>query len=215
MIRRLSFPEGGRRYLSEVPGADPADAAGGQTGYRGDAAPREAVALPHALYLLGRFRLTPLRRPRGLPVALTRSSPASVLSQAGSSSISAKTMARCSIARPRALSWSMDSRRLTTSTWLFLNQPSSSSTSVSDRPRRSSAATFMQWPGGGRPSGDSALPVPGGPAAHVLEDPLAVGQRLALGLRVVGLGVGGHRHSGVSIGFPAHLSLAPGSGTTA
>ena len=53
-----------------------------------------------------RFRLTPLRRPRCLPVAypLTRSSPASVRSRARSRSISANTMARCSIARPMALS---------------------------------------------------------------------------------------------------------------
>ena len=91
-----------------------------------------------------RFRLTPLRRPRCLPVALTRSSPASVLSRARSRSISAKTMARCSIARPMALSWSMDSRRLMTSTWLSRSQ---SSTSVRGRPRRSSAATFTQSPG--------------------------------------------------------------------
>ena len=52
-----------------------------------------------------RFRLTPfLRRPRGVQVALTRSRPASALSRARSRSISAKTMARCSIARPMALS---------------------------------------------------------------------------------------------------------------
>ena len=51
-----------------------------------------------------RFRLTPLRRPRCLPVAFTRSSPASVRSRARSRSISANTMARCSIARPMALS---------------------------------------------------------------------------------------------------------------
>ena len=39
LMDRLSFSEGGRRNLFDVPGADPADAAGGQPGYRGDAAP--------------------------------------------------------------------------------------------------------------------------------------------------------------------------------
>ena len=51
-----------------------------------------------------RLRLTLLRRPMCLPVALTRSSPASVLYRARSLSISANTMAKCSIARPMALS---------------------------------------------------------------------------------------------------------------
>ena len=94
-----------------------------------------------------RLRLTSLRRPRGLPVALSGSSPASILSRARSRSTSAKTMAKCNIARPMALSWSMDSRRLMTSTWFSRNQPSSSSTSVSDQPKRSSAATSTQSPG--------------------------------------------------------------------
>ena len=56
-------------------------------------------------------------------------------------------MTRCSIARPMALSWSMDPRRLMTSTWLSLSQPSRSNTSATDRPRRSSAPTFTQSPG--------------------------------------------------------------------
>ena len=48
---------------------------------------------------------------------------------------------------PHALSWSMDSRRLMISTPFSRSQPRSSSTSVSDLPKRSSAATFTQSPG--------------------------------------------------------------------
>ena len=58
-------------------------------------------------------------------------------------------------------------------------------------------------------------PVPRGPAPHVLEDLLAVGQHPVLGLQVVGVGVAGHRHAGVSEQFSAHLLLAPGSGMAA
>ena len=58
-------------------------------------------------------------------------------------------------------------------------------------------------------------PVPRGPAPHVLEDLLAVGQHPALVLQVVGVGVAGHRHAGVSEQFSAHISLAPGSGMAA
>ena len=57
---RLSSSEGRRRYLFEIPGADPADAARGQPGYRGDAAPGEAIALSHVLYLLGPLPADPL-----------------------------------------------------------------------------------------------------------------------------------------------------------
>ena len=39
LMGRLSFHEGRWRYLFEVPGADPADAAERQTSYRSDAAP--------------------------------------------------------------------------------------------------------------------------------------------------------------------------------
>ena len=46
-----------------------------------------------------------------VPVALTRSSPASVRSRARSRSISAKTIAKCSVARPVALYWSCWRRR--------------------------------------------------------------------------------------------------------
>ena len=48
---------------------------------------------------------------------------------------------------PHALSWSMDSRRLMISTSFSRGHPSSSKTSVSDLPKRSSAATFTQSPG--------------------------------------------------------------------
>ena len=110
---------------------------------------------------------------------------------------------------PHALSWSMDSRRLMISTSFSRGHPSSSKTSVSDLPKRSSAATFKQSPGWRAALRLQPGPVPRGPAAHVLEDLLAVGQPPALGLQVVGVGVAGHRHAGVSIGFPALLSLAP------
>ena len=66
------------------------------------------------------------------------------------------------------------------------------------------------------PASQYARPVEdGGPAADVLEDLLAVGQHPALVLQVVGVGVAGHRHAGVSEQFSAHLSLAPGSGMAA
>ena len=52
---RLFLSEGRRRYLFEIPGADPADAAGGQPGYRDDAAPGKSVAQADALYLIGRL----------------------------------------------------------------------------------------------------------------------------------------------------------------
>ena len=111
---------------------------------------------------------------------------------------------------PHALSWSMDSRRLMISTSFSRGHPSSSKTSVS-RPtqavQRRDLQAVPRLEGG--PQAVQPGPVPRGPAAHVLEDLLAVGQHPALGLRVVGVGVAGHRHTGVSIGFPALLSLAP------
>ena len=58
-------------------------------------------------------------------------------------------------------------------------------------------------------------PVSRGPAPDVLEDRLAVGQHPAMRVDVVGVGVAGHRHAGVSVGVSAHLSLAPGSGMAA
>ena len=58
-------------------------------------------------------------------------------------------------------------------------------------------------------------PVPGGPAAHILKDLLAIGQHPALVLQAVGVRVAGHRHAGVSIGLPVNLSMAPGSGMAA
>ena len=75
LVGQLSFSEAGRRYLPEVPGADQADAARRQPGDRGDAAPRETVAPTHVLDLFSPLPADPLRRPRCLPVALTRSSP--------------------------------------------------------------------------------------------------------------------------------------------
>ena len=87
------------------------------------------------------------------PVALTLFNPTSVLSRARRRSISAKTMPKCSIARPVSL--------------------------------------------------------------YVLEDLLAIGQHPALVLQVVGVGVAGYRHAGISEQFSAHLSLAPGSGMAA
>ena len=69
MIRRLSFPEDGRRYLSQVSGADPTDTAEGQPGCRGDAAPQEVVALAHALYLLGPLPVDPPCAVRGACVS--------------------------------------------------------------------------------------------------------------------------------------------------
>ena len=115
-----------------------------------------------------------------------------------------------SLARPVALSPSMGLRRLMTSTWFSRIQPSNSSTSATERPGRSSAATFTQSPGA-RVS--FKRQGPRGSAIHVLEDLHAVGQHPALGLPVVGVGVAGLRHAGVSVECSAHLSLAPGSGT--
>ena len=66
------------------------------------------------------------------------------------------------------------------------------------------------------PASQYARPVKdGGPAASVLEDLLAVCLHPAVGVQVVGVGVGGHRHAGISEQFSAHLSLAPGYGTAA
>ena len=53
------------------------------------------------------------------------------------------------------------------------------------------------------------------PAVRVLEDLLAVGQRSALGLQVVGSRGASHRHAAVSIESSAYLSLAPGYGMVA
>ena len=47
------FPKGGQSYPFGVTSANPPDAAGRQSGYRSDAAPREAIAPAHVLYLLG------------------------------------------------------------------------------------------------------------------------------------------------------------------
>lgn len=52
-VGRLSFSKGRRRYAFEIPSANPADAAEGQPGYRGDAAPRTSIALPHVLDICG------------------------------------------------------------------------------------------------------------------------------------------------------------------
>ena len=116
---------------------------------------------------------------------------------------------------------------------LFLPQPaSSSSTSVSDRPRRSSAATFTQssgWraafrrfsPGrfqeaGGRPSDDSALAGSRRPPrCPCPRRPVAVGQHPALGLQAVYVGVAGAPTCGRIHRPSNHFSLAPSSGMAA
>ena len=94
--------------------------------------------------------------------------------------------------------------------------PSSSKTSVSDRPQASKrrhlhAVARLE-------DGLQAIqprPVPRGPAANVLKDLPAVGQHPALGLQVVCVGIAGHRNAGVSVEFSVHLSLAPASGMAA
>ena len=89
-------------------------------------------------------------------MALARSSPASVRSRARSRSISANTMARCSVARPMSLSSSMDSRRRMIST--PLSQPSQQLLNLGQRltPSGPAPPPSRSRPSGGRPSGDSA-----------------------------------------------------------
>ena len=96
------------------------------------------------------------------------------------------------------------------------SHPSNSKTSVSDRPKpvqrhHLHAVALLE----GSLQAIQPRPVPRGPAPHVLEDLLAVGQHPALVLQVVGVGVAGHRHAGVSKQFSAHILLAPGSGMAA
>ena len=85
-------------------------------------------------------------------------------------------MARCSIARPMALSWSMDSRRLMISTPFSRNQIS---TSVSDWPSLSSPRPSHGPLAGAGLQEIQSGPVLGALAASVLEDLLAVGQHPA------------------------------------
>ena len=85
-------------------------------------------------------------------------------------------MARCSIARPMALSWSMDSQRPMISTPFSRNHIS---TSVSDWPSLSSLRHSHGPLAGGGLQETQPGPVPGSLAASVLEDLLAVGQHPA------------------------------------
>ena len=163
-----------------------------------------------------RFRLTPLRRPRCLPVALTRSSPASVRSRARSRSISAKTMARVQH-RPPHGAVLVNGLPEADDFDALLAQPAQQLQHLGQRPaqavQRRHLHAVARLEGGLQAI--QPRPVPRGPAPHVLEDLLAVGQHPALVLQVVGVGVAGHRHAGVSEQFSAHLSLAPGSGMAA
>ena len=72
---RLSFPEGDGRYLFEVPGEDPADAAGGKPVIVAMRPYERPSRLCIFCIFSSHLRLTLLRRPT---VALTRSSPAIV-----------------------------------------------------------------------------------------------------------------------------------------
>ena len=115
-----------------------------------------------------------------------------------------------------ALSWSMDSRRLMISTWFSRSHPSSSKTSVSDRPKRSNAATFTQSPGWRAafrrfsPGRFQEAPLP--TSSKTCSQSAKTRRRVS---RLLVFGVAGYRHAGVAEQFSAHLSLAPGSGMAA
>ena len=96
-----------------------------------------------------------------------------------------------------------------TTTWFSRNQPSSSSTSVSDRLGGPGSPHSHSCPAGERPSADSARAGSKTVRYHVHEDLFAVGQRRVLALQVVYVDVAGHRPASVSVGFPAHPSPAP------
>ena len=149
------------------------------------------------------------------PVALTLSNATSVLSRARRRSISAKTMPKCSIARPVSLSPSMDSRRLMTSTWISLSQPSSYSNSVTERPGGQVSLPLHSHRGLEPPSGDSNRA--GSKRARSPRPRRPPHSRPRRDAESPGFGVNasGYRHAGVSVGVSAHLSPAPGSGMVA
>ena len=150
------------------------------------------------------FRLTPLRRPMCLPVASTRSSPAS-RPLPGQVPLHLREDDGQVQQRPPHGAVLVDGLPEADNLYSFLPQPAQRLQHLGQRPASGPAP----------PPSHSSLergilqaiqpgPVPGGPAAHILEDLLPVGQDASLRAEVVGIGAAAPRfwHDGTILTLP-------------
>ena len=173
---RLSSPEGRRRYLFEVPGADPANTAGGQPCNRGDAVPCEAVALAHVMYLLGPLPADTLALTQRLsggfdPLqARQRSFPGQVPLHLCEDDGQVQHS-------PHHGAVLIDGLPETDHLDLVLSQPAKQLQHLGKRPAQAVQRRHFHtvpW-GNGILQAIQPGPVPGSPTAHILEDLIAVG----------------------------------------